>query len=47
MEDTSITLSDQLENPDFNSEFFGDLMSMASDYKNRLILEQLAEEINK
>lgn len=47
MEDTTIILSDQLENPDFNTEFFGDLMSMASDYQNRLILEQLAEEFNQ
>ena len=47
MDDTLHYLSDNLERPEFNTEVFGDLMSMATDYQNRLILEQLTEEINK
>lgn len=47
MEDVTIVISDQLENNNFDVESFSDFMTMATDYQNKLILEQLAEEFNQ
>lgn len=44
--DTLLVVSDIIENQNFDTDFYGDLQQMASDYNFQILMEVLREEIN-
>ena len=44
--DTTTAINDYLENPAHDFENFSDFQMMAEDYKYKLLMEELKEEIN-
>lgn len=45
--DITIIVSDILDNQNIESNLFGDLLIMSEDYKNKLLMEEFREELNK
>ncbi len=44
--DTLVVISDIIDNQNFDTNFYGDLQQMASDYNHQILMEELKEEIN-
>ena len=44
--DTITTISDILDNQNLETNFVGDLLQMADEYKYQLLMQELQEELN-
>ena len=44
--DTITTISDILDNQNLETNFVGDLIQMADEYKYQLLMQELQEELN-